>query len=148
MLTRIEKRQAEEMLSSIRDYETRINKEKTPTPYPEQEFDVFNDSFYDDEDRNWARNYPSIADRVADVEESIIENMHKNSVRAVDRAIDYIECWVPDYSGPIVDEAVVNIKRRIKAGIIVKPPRPPPKRLTYKEVRERYSSTFTEQEEP
>ena len=143
MLTRIEKRQAEEMLSSIRDYETRINKEKTPTPYPEQEFDVFNDSFYDDEDRNWARNYPSIADRVADVEESIIENMHKNSVRAVDRAIDYIEYWVPDYGGPIVDEAAANLKRRIKAGIIVKPPR---NRLTNEGVSELYRCTFTEQE--
>ena len=140
MSSSVEQQKLEKASSHNFDDAIRIDKEKTTISYPEQEYDIFDDSFYDEEDRNWVRHHNSIAERVAGVDEEIIERMHKNSVRAVDIAIDYLQYWMPDYDGLIVDEAAVNIKRRIKAGGNVKPPR---KRLTYEEIREHYSSTFT-----
>ncbi len=141
MLSSVERQKLEKASSHNFDDAIRIDNEGTIIPYPEQEYDIFDDRSFDGEGRSWVRYHNSIAERVAEVEVRIIEEMHKNSVCAVDRAIEYIRYWVPGYGGLIVDEAAVNLKRRIKAGGNVMPP--PPKRLTYKEVRERYSSTFT-----
>ena len=121
----------------------KTDKEEIITPYPEREYDVDGEYYTDEECSFRVRDHRSTLQCIAYVEVRIIEYMHKNSVGAVDRAIEHIRYWMPDYVGPDVDEAAANLKRRIKAGIIVKPPR---KRLTYEEIRERYSSTFTEQE--
>ena len=123
----------------------KTDKEEIITPYPEQEFDV-NEEYHRNEEGHFRRrDHRSILQRIAEVEEEIIESMHKNSVGAVYRTVDYLQYWMPDYGGPIVDEAAANLKRRIKAGIIVKPPR---NRLTNEGVSELYRCTFTEQEEP
>ena len=124
----------------------KTDKEEIITPYPEREYDVDGEQYTNEEGRHRVRDHRSTLQRIARVEEDIIERMHNNSVRSVYRALDYLQYWMPDYVGPDVDEAAANLKRRIKAGINVMPP--PPKRLTYKEIRERYSSTFTEHEEP
>ena len=123
----------------------KTDKEEIITPYPEREYDVEGEQYASEGYKHRVRDHRSTLQRIAEIEEEIIESMHKNSVGAVYRTVDYLQYWMPDYVGPDVDEAAANLKRRIKAGIIVKPPR---KRLTYEEFRERYSSTFTEQEEP
>ena len=135
------------MLSGVERENTtdKTDKEEIITPYPEREYDV-DEHYTNEEGRLRRRDHRSTLQRIAGVEKDIIEYMYNNSVRSVYRAVDYLQYWMPDYVGPDVDEAAANLKRRIKAGINVMPP--PPKRLTYKEVRERYSSTFTEQEEP
>ena len=135
------------MLSGVERENTvcKTDKEEIITPYPEQEFDV-NEEYHRNEEGHFRRrDHRSILQRIAEVEEEIIESMHKNSVGAVYRTVDYLQYWMPDYGGPIVDEAAANLKRRIKAGIIVKPPR---NRLTNEGVSELYRCTFTEQEEP
>ena len=116
----------------------KTDKEEIITPYPEQEYDVDDEQYTDEEGYFRTRDYRSIAERVAGAEEFIIEKMYSNSVRALYASVEHIQSWI-HFEGLPVDEAVVNIKRRIKAGIIVKPPRPPPKRLTYKEFRENYN---------
>ena len=101
-------------------------------------------SYVNEEGRYHTRDYSSTAQHIAEIESDIIENMHKNSAGAVDRAIDYIEYWLlGDYGGPLVDEAAVNIKRRIKAGINVMPP--PYEPSTDEECIERYYLAFPEQ---
>ena len=109
-------------------------KEEIITPYPEQEYDVDDEQYTDEEGYFRTRDYRSIAERVAGAEEFIIEKMYSNSVRALYASVEHIQSWI-HFKGLPVDEAVVNIKRRIKAGIIVKPPRPPSKILTYEEIK-------------
>ena len=135
------------MLSSVETENAigKTDKEEIITPYPEQEFDV-NEEYHRNEEGHFRRrDHRSILQRIAGVEEEIIESMHKNSVGEVYRTVDYLQYWMPDYGGPIVDEAAANLKRRIKAGIIVKPPR---NSLTNEGVSKLYRCTFTEQEEP
>ena len=122
----------------------KTDKEEIITPYPEQEYDV-DEHYTNEEGRLRRRDHRSTLQRIAGVEKDIIEYMHKNSVRSVYRALDYLQYWMPDYVGPDVDEAAANLKRRIKAGIIVNPPR---NSLTNEGVSELYRCTFTEQEEP
>ncbi len=112
----------------------KTDKEEIITHYPEQEYDVDSEYYTDEEGYFRTRDYRSIAERVAGAEEFIIEKMCSNSVRALYASVEHIQSWI-HFEGLPVDEAVVNIKRRIKAGIIVKPPRPPSKILTYEEIK-------------
>ena len=121
----------------------KTDKEEIITPYPEREYDVDGEHYTNEEGRFRRRDHRSTLQRIAEIEKEIIESMHKNSVGEVYRAVDYLQYWMPDYVGPDVDEAAANLKRRIKAGIIVKPPR---NRLTNEGVSELYRCTFTEQE--
>ena len=121
----------------------KTDKEEIITPYPEPEYDVDGEHYINEEGYFRRRDHRSTLQRIAEIEKEIIESMHKNSVGEVYRAVDYLQYWMPDYVGPDVDEAAANLKRRIKAGIIVKPPR---NRLTNEGVSELYRCTFTEQE--
>ncbi len=112
----------------------KTDKEEIITHYPEQEYDVDSEQYTDEEGYFRTRDYRSIAERVAGAEEFIIEKMYSNSVRALYASVEHIQSWI-HFKGLPVDEAVVNLKRRIKAGIIVKPPRPPSKILTYEEIK-------------
>ena len=133
------------MSSSVERENTmgKTDKEEIITPYPEREYDVDGEHYTNEEGRFRRRDHRSTLQRIAEIEKEIIESMHKNSVGEVYRAVDYLQYWMPDYVGPDVDEAAANLKRRIKAGIIVKPPR---NRLTNEGVSELYRCTFTEQE--
>ena len=133
------------MSSSVERENTvcKTDKEEIITPYPEREYDVDGEHYTNEEGMLRRRDHRSTLQRIAEIEKEIIESMHKNSVGEVYRAVDYLQYWMPDYVGPDVDEAAANLKRRIKAGIIVKPPR---NRLTNEGVSELYRCTFTEQE--
>ena len=134
------------MSSSVERENTtdKTDKEEIITPYPEREYDVDGEHYTNEEGSLRRRDHRSTLQRIAEIEKEIIESMHKNSVGAVYRAVDYLQYWMPHYEGNArVDEAAANLKRRIKAGIIVKPPR---NRLTNEGVSELYRCTFTEQE--
>ena len=113
----------------------KTDKEEIITPYPEREYDVDGEHYTNEEGRFRRRDHRSTLQRIAEVEKEIIESMHKNSVGAVYRAVDYLQYWMPHYEGnAIVDEAAANLKRRIKAGINVMPP-PSSEILTYEEIK-------------
>ncbi len=143
MLTSIEQQKSDEMLNHIYAYETRINKEKITRPYPKPEHDVYGEHYINKEGYSRRRNYNSTAQRIAEIEADIIEEMHsENKASKVKWAVRHIQHWLPNYGGPLVDEAADNIRERILAGIIVVPPYEP---STQEEIIERYCLAFPDQ---